>query len=183
VFILIVLLMIGPVAGCAERSFADLRSGLETRGDYIEGVLFYRQEENSCGPASLANVASFWGQQVSLEQIVARVYLLELKGTLPMDMEKYLRDGGFETVSFSGTPAGLRDRIRGNVPVICLLDLGFGLYVTVIGFDDVGNVFVVHDGLTANRVIGYDTFIREWGRAGNWMLVALPGTARAGDKQ
>jgi hypothetical protein len=105
-----------------------------------------------------------------------------------MDMEKYLRDKGFETVSFAGTPDELQDRIRGNVPVICLLDLGFGLYrkphcVTVIGFDDVGKVFVVHDGLTANRVIDYDTFIREWGRAGNWMLVALPGTARAGEKQ
>ncbi len=104
-----------------------------------------------------------------------------------MDMDKNLRDRGFETVSFGGTPGGLRDRIRGSVPAICLLDLGFGLYrprhVTVIGFDDVGKMFVVHDGLTEDRLIGYDTFIREWARAGNRMLVAQPGTPGTVEKR
>ena len=188
VYILIALLMTGPLAGCAGRTFAELHPGLEKRGHYIEGVPFYRQEESSCGPAALASVAAFWGQLVDLDRIVAAVYLPELKGTLPMDMERYLRDRGFQTVSLAGTPDGLRDRIRSNVPVICLLDLGFGLYrrphyVTVIGFDDAEKVFIVHDGLSANRVLGYDTFEREWGRGGNWMLVALPGTARVGEKR
>jgi len=187
VFILFALLMAGPLAGCAERSFADLRPTIETRGHYIKGVPFYRQEENSCGPAALASVVSFWGQQVNLDQIVAAVYLPELKGTLPMDMEKYLRHRGFQTVSLSGTLDGLRDRIRGNVPIICLLDLGYGIYrrphyVTVIGFDDVEKVFVVHDGLSANKVIGYETFVREWARGGNWMLVVQPGTAQLGEQ-
>ncbi len=181
-------MLLAAAAGCAGKNFADLRPGLEQRGHYIEGVPFYRQGESSCGPAALASVAAFWGKEVNLDRIVAAVYLPELKGTLPMDMEKYLRDRGFETASSSGTLNTLEDEVRRNVPVICLLDLGYGLfrrphYVTVIGFDDAGKAVIVHDGVTANKVIGFGTFTREWERAGNWMLVARPGVSRAKDSQ
>ncbi len=180
------LMLIAAAAGCAGKSFSDLRPGLEQRGHYIEGVPFYRQGESSCGPAALASVAAFWGQEVSLDQIIARVYLPELRGTLPMDMEKYLQERGFETASSPGTLSALENEVRRNVPVICLLDLGYGLYrvphyVTVIGFDAAGKAFIVHDGVTANRVIGYEAFTREWERAGNWMLVARPGAPRTKD--
>ncbi len=186
--ILIAFLAIVPFTACAGRNFADLKPGLEERGHYIGNVPFFRQGENSCGPAALASVASFWGRQVSLDQIKASVYLAELRGTLPMDMERYLGDAGFKTTSSAGTLDELKASVRKNVPVICLLDLGFSLYrrphyVTVVGFDEVNGVIIAHDGLTANRVIGYEKFTREWGRAGNWMLIALPGPPQAKDKQ
>ncbi len=186
--ILIVFLATVPFTACSGRNFADLQPGLEERGHYIGNVPFYRQEESSCGPAALASVASFWGRQVSLDQIKASVYVAELRGTLPMDLERYLGEAGFKTTSFAGTIDELKARIRRNVPVICLLDLGFGLYrrphyVTVIGFDDVKKVIIAHDGLTANKVIGYEKFTKEWERAGNWMLIALPGAPQAQDKQ
>jgi ABC-type bacteriocin/lantibiotic exporter with double-glycine peptidase domain len=174
--------------GCAGRDFSTLRPGIEERGHYIENVPFYRQGENSCGPAALAGVASFWGQQVNVEQIITRVYLPELRGTLPMDMERFMREEGFQTSSSSGTLDDLKAGVRKNIPVICLLDLGFSLYhkphyVTVIGFDDTNGVVIAHDGVNANTVIGYEKFLKEWVRAGNWMLVALPGTHSEKDKQ
>ncbi|MGE5172559.1 MAG: C39 family peptidase [Betaproteobacteria bacterium] len=186
--ILIALLATVSFTACAGRNFADLKPGLEERGHYIGNVPFFRQGEDSCGPAALASVASFWGRQVSLEQIKASVYLAELRGTLPMDMERYLGEAGFKTTSSAGTLDELKAHVRKNVPVICLLDLGFGLYrrphyVTVIGFDDVNGVIIAHDGVTANKVIGYGKFTKEWERAGNWMLIALPGTPQAQDKQ
>jgi len=170
--------------GCAARDFAYLQPGLDARGHYIDGVPYFHEEENSCGPAALASVASYWGRQVSLKEIIARVYLPELRGTLPMDMESYLRDAGFETVSLSGNLDDLKALIRGNVPVISLIDLGFGPYrrphyVTVIGFDDENNLLIVHDGLVPNRVIGLSKFNAEWTRAGSWMLVAMPKTVEA----
>ena len=187
-FLLLALPTLVSFPACAKSDFSTLRPGIEERGHYIAGVHFYRQEENSCGPAALASVASFWGQQVDVEQIKVRVYLPELRGTLPMDMERYMREAGFRTSSFSGTLDDLKARVRKNVPVICLLDLGFSLYrrphyVTVIGFDDMNRAIVAHDGLTANKVIGYDNFLKEWGRAGNWMMVALPGTLSREDRQ
>lgn len=180
-FVLLALAGFAPLTGCAGRDFSALRPGIEQGGHYIAGVPFYRQGEDSCGPAALASVASFWGQSVNVEQIKARVYLPELRGTLPMDMERFLREAGFRTVSSAGTLDELKARVRQNVPVICLLDLGFSLYrrphyVTVIGFDDMKRVLVVHDGVNANKVTGYDTFMRKWGRAGNWMLVAVRET-------
>jgi ABC-type bacteriocin/lantibiotic exporter with double-glycine peptidase domain len=167
------------ISGCATRNFSTLRPGIEGRGHYIDGVPFYRQQEYSCGPAALAGILAFWGRPASLKQITAAVYLPELHGTLPMDMENFMREAGFETFSAAGTLEEVKVHIRTGRPVICLLDLGFGLYrqphyVTVLGFDDVNAVLIVHDGLQANRVISYDAFEREWSRAGYWMLTVRP---------
>jgi len=167
------------ISGCANRNFSAVRPGIEGRGHYIDGVPFYRQQEYSCGPAALASILAFWGRPANLEQITAAVYLPKLRGTLPMDMENFMRDTGFETFSAAGTLEAVKSHIRAERPVICLLDLGFGLYrqphyVTVLGFDDVNAVLIVHDGLQANRVISYDTFEKEWSRAGYWMLIVRP---------
>ena len=187
-FSLIALLAAVWFTGCAGRDFSTLRSDIEERGHYIAGVPFFRQDENACGPAALASVLSFRGHQVAVDEIKARVYLPELRGTLPMDMERFLHEAGFRTISSAGTLDELKTRVRDNVPVICLLDLGFSLfhqphYVVVIGFDDVNRALVAHDGVDANTVIGYEKFTKEWGRAGYWMLVALPGTPSEKDKQ
>ncbi len=184
----IAVLAVGGVAACAEQNFSALQAGIEDRGHYIADVPFFRQEEDSCGPAAIASVVSFWGQPgVDMNAIKERVYLRELRGTLPMDMARYLREEGFRTDYSSGTPKELKAIIRKNLPVICLLDFGFWVYrqphyVTVIGFDDLNRVFIVHDGLNANAVIGYDDFNKAWDRAGNWMLVAVPA-ARSPEKK
>jgi hypothetical protein len=64
-------------------------------GHYIAGVPFYRQGEDSCGSAALASVASFWGQQVNMEQIKVRVYLSGTARHAPMDMERFRAEAGF----------------------------------------------------------------------------------------
>jgi ABC-type bacteriocin/lantibiotic exporter with double-glycine peptidase domain len=187
-FMLLVLPALMSFTACATMDFSALRPGIEERGHYIAGVPFYRQGEDSCGPAALAGVASFWGQRVDVQQIKERVYLPELRGTLPMDMERFMREAGFLTSSSSGSLRDVKAWVRKNMPVICLLDLGFSLYrrphyVTVIGFDDINKVLITHDGVTENKVIGYDKFLTEWERGGNWMLVVLPETTAEGKKQ
>ena len=180
IFVVFVLLVTSSVSGCANNNFAALRPGLETRGHYIEGVPFYQQSESTCGPAALAGILAFRGRPESLERITAKVYLPELRGTLPMDMENFAREAGFKTTSYYGTFYELKAYIRKGTPVICMLDLGFSLYhqphyISVIGFDDVNAVIIGHDGLTPNSLIGYDKFNKEWSRAGRWMLVIEPG--------
>jgi ABC-type bacteriocin/lantibiotic exporter with double-glycine peptidase domain len=182
-FILLASFLTVIISGCANNNFSALRPSIEVRGHYIEGVPFYRQEESYCGPAALASVLGFWGRPASLEQIIAAVYLPQLRGTLPMDMENFMREAGFETITAAGTIEELKLRIRTELPVICLLDLGIGPYrkphyVTVIGFDDANAVIIAHDGLKANSVIGYKTFENEWTRAGHWMLIAHPKSSK-----
>jgi ABC-type bacteriocin/lantibiotic exporter with double-glycine peptidase domain len=165
--------------GCAEKHFAEIKPGIETRGHYIEKVPFYRQSESTCGPAALAGVFSFWGRPADLDRITAKIYIPKLGGTLPMDMENFAREAGFATASSEGTLRELKAYARKGIPVICMLDLGFGLYhqphyITMVGFDDVNAVIIVHDGVTPDRLIGYDAFQKAWDRAGRWMLVIVP---------
>lgn len=167
------------MSGCGAKSFDAIRPGLETRGHYIEGVPFVRQTEYDCGPAALASVLSFRGKAADLERITASVYLPQLRGALPMDLERYAKDEGFKTSSAAGTAAALKTAIANNIPVICLLDLGFGFYrqphfVTVIGFDDENGLFIMHDGAIPNRAMAYEAFEKKWLRAGKWMIVITP---------
>lgn len=171
--------LILALSGCGAASFDAVRSGLETRGHYIEGVPFVKQTEYDCGPAALASVLSFRGKAADLERITASVYLPKLRGTLPMDLERYAKDQGFTTASSAGTAAALKTAVRRNIPVICLLDLGVWFYrqphfVTVIGFDDVNGLFIMHDGGTPNRTMAYEDFVKKWTRGGNWMIVITP---------
>jgi ABC-type bacteriocin/lantibiotic exporter with double-glycine peptidase domain len=182
-FFLLAVVLTTIISGCASKNFSTLRPGIELRGHYIDGVPFYQQKDSYCGPAALASVLGFWGRPASLEQITAAVYLPELRGTLPMDMENFMLEAGFKTIASTGTLEELKVRIRTGLPVICLLDLGFGPYrqphyVTVIGFDDANAVIIAHDGLKANNVIGYKTFENEWTRAGHWMLIADPKSSK-----
>jgi len=165
--------------GCASPSFEEIRSGIEARGHYIDGVPFFRQTEQDCGPAALASVLSFYGRRADLAAITAAVYLPKLGGTLPMDLERYAKDAGFKTDASSGTMDALKASIRSNTPVICLLDLGIGPYrqphyVTIVGFDDGSGLFIMHDGATANKTISYDALEKKWARAGRWMIVIKP---------
>jgi ABC-type bacteriocin/lantibiotic exporter with double-glycine peptidase domain len=167
-------------SACSSHDFAALRPGIEMRGHYIESVPFYRQTESTCGPAALAAVLSFQGHPVTLQSIADKVYLPQLRGTLPMDLENYAREAGFTVKSSAGTLDTLRDTIRKGIPVICLLDLGFSLYrkphyVTALGFDEEKAVVIVHDGREPNRVMEYNRFTQAWDRAGRWMLVIQPG--------
>lgn len=171
--------VIAALPGCGTAGFDTVRPGLEARGHYIEGVPFVKQTEYDCGPAALASVLSFRGRAADLERITARVYLPKLRGTLPMDLERYAEDEGLKTSSSAGTHAALKSAVRSNIPVICLLDLGFWFYrqphfVTVIGFDDGNGLFIMHDGGAPNRTMGYEDFEKKWARAGKWMIVITP---------
>ena len=96
---------IAALPGCGAANFDAVRPGLEARGHYIEGVPFVKQTEYDCGPAALASVLSFQGKAADLERITASVYLPKLRGTLPMDLERYAKDEGFKTSSSAGTHA------------------------------------------------------------------------------
>ena len=178
-YLLLTILAAIIFAACSVTQFKSLQPGLEQRGHHIKGVTFYAQGEHTCGPAALAGISSYWGRAINVNRIAADVYSPELRGTLPTDMERFLRGKGFITSSFAGTLDDVRARVLEDIPVVCLLNIGFSVYrqphyVVVIGFDDVNEVMVVHDGLKENRLIRYEKFMREWERAGNWMLVAVP---------
>jgi ABC-type bacteriocin/lantibiotic exporter with double-glycine peptidase domain len=166
-------------AGCGPKAFSDVKQGIESRGHYIDGVPFYRQTSYACGPAALAGVFAYWKRPVDLDHLTRSIVLVRLQGTLPMDMERAAKDAGFRTKTAHGDLPLLVSSLRNNVPVIALLDLGFGPlqqphYVTIVGYDDGNGLFIMHDGAESNRTMPYDRFETVWARAGKWMLVVEP---------
>lgn len=167
---------------CAPLDFMKTGPGNDYQGRFIDRVPFFRQSEDDCGPAALASVLSYFGKDIAISDIKAAVYTPALRGSLPMDMERYARSTGLEAGSMKGSLDVLRSYIDRNIPVICLIDLGFWVYrrphyVTVIGYDNARRSVFMHDGIAAGRAVSYDSFEHTWRRAGNWMLVV--GTDRS----
>jgi len=176
---LIVLTLSMLSSSCLEKDFAKLRPDIERRGRYLETAPFIKQGKSLCGPAALAGIFQFWGRPKDVGRIAKGVFLPKLKGTLPMDMERAAREEGFWVESSAGSLDRIKSSLRDNVPVICLLDIGIGLYrqphyITAIGYDDIYSVIIMHDGMRPNRIMSYDAFERAWERGGRWMLVIKP---------
>ena len=176
------LLAVALLSSCGPAVYTPA-ADIEAHGHVIANVPFIRQPESLCGPAALAGVMQFWGRPASVEEIAKAVYLPQLKGTLPMDMERYAKGQGFRVATPAGTLDAIRAEDKDNRPVICLIDLGFSIvqqphYVTVIGFDDWQGILIMHDGVTPNRTMTYAAFEKTWKRAGTWMMVMEPETAK-----
>ncbi len=162
--------------GCAGTSFEELRQDSRSVLRLVLGVPFIAQSEKDCGPAALAGVLRFFGQDGNVEQITSGVYSPALGGTLPMDLVRYVRELGFRAESRSGSMDQIKAEVNQGRPVITLLDLGFGPYrqphyVTVIGYEEFRAVVIMHDGAEPNRVMSFASFDNAWNRAGRWMLV------------
>lgn len=168
------------VAGCApslEAIRRDLAQGAP--GHLISDVPFIPQEQYYCGPASLAMVLSYWGDEVSQEQIASELYLDSIKGTLNFDLEFYARRRGFRARSFAGDLERVKGELRANHPLIVFQDLGIGPYrvphfAVLLGYDEVRRVVILHSGTTQYRVLPYEEFLRTWERRQRWILLITP---------
>lgn len=158
-------------------------SGLEAH--LIPGVPFFPQEENGCGPSSLASVLNYWGKAVSLEEMTEEVYLPGLKGALGIDLESAAQERGLSTSSYSGSLSDLLSSLERNQPVIAFLNLGLpqfprGHFIVVTGFDRGGNYIIAHSGLIPNERIPVGAFLKSWAKTDFWTLAIRPGESGPG---
>lgn len=177
-----VALLVVAFAGCAtvnpETVRQDLRAG-RNPGRYIEGVPFIPQKENYCGPASLAMVLRFWGEEIDQDEIARELYIDSIKGTLNFDLEFYARRRGYRAESFRGTLERVKAEVDRGHPLIVFQDQGIGPlafphFFVVVGYDDARELIIAHSGVTENRPIPYWEFLWTWGKKGNWTLRILP---------
>lgn len=133
-----------------------------------------QSQRNDCGPAALASVLAYRGENVSLEAVTEGVFTPALQRTLLPDMENYAASLGFQVRSGRGDLAFVRERINEGLPVILLVDMGRklfsqGHYVVVFGHDP--NGFLMHAGTMGNVFLPTKELQSRWKRMNNLYLV------------
>ncbi len=140
-------------------------------------VPFVKQQDQFCGPASLSAVLSYYGIEVSQEDIGKEVYNPKLKGALITDLENYARRKGLRAETKVLNLKEIKSYIDQGIPPILLVDLGrFWIsiphYVVVVGYD--GDVFYLHTGYEDRKPIKAKEIDRIWSRMGRTALIVYP---------
>ena len=172
--------------GCAAVTTAgkdagDVRASSSAASTIIPGVPFLPQEEDTCGPSSLAMVLGFLGTKVETSEIVRETRTAGLKGTLITDLAAVARRRGFPAEIVDLDLPRLRERISAGVPVILLVDLGIWSwsrphYLVAYGWTPDG--VVAHSGRERGKVIPFSTLDAQWAKMGRLAIVVR----RPGDR-
>lgn len=164
----------GKGPGAVQASEASVRFS-----SVIAGVPFRPQEDDTCGPSSLAMVLGFLGQDVNTQEIVRETRTEGLKGTLITDLTGAARRRGFAAEIADLDLPRLRERISAGVPVILLVDLGIWTwsrphYLVAYGWTPEG--VVAHSGREQGKVIPFSTLDAQWAKMGRLaIIVRRPG--------
>jgi ABC-type bacteriocin/lantibiotic exporter with double-glycine peptidase domain len=162
---------VGKVAGSVRVPEASARLSR-----VIPGVPFLPQEEDTCGPSSLAMVLGFLGKKVDTSEIVRETRTGGLKGTLITDLTAAARRRGVAAEIADLDLQRLRERIIAGDPVILLVDLGVWTwsrphYLVAYGWTPEG--VVAHSGRDQGKVIPFSTLDAQWAKMGR-LAITLP---------
>jgi ABC-type bacteriocin/lantibiotic exporter with double-glycine peptidase domain len=160
--------------GCAVGT-GDVRpSEAPPVSSVIAGVPFLPQEDDTCGPSSLAMVLGFLGKNVDTAEIVRETRTGGLKGTLITDLAGAARRRGFAAEIVDLDLPRLRERISAGDPVILLVDLGVWSwsrphYLVAYGWTPEG--VVAHSGRERGKVIPFPTLDAQWAKMGRLAIL------------
>ena len=156
----------------------------------VPNVPLIAQEAFYCGPAALAMVMQWAGQDVTQDQIAALSFTEGAGGTYTADMIGSARRTGQLAVEIH-TLDQLLGEIAAGHPVIVFQNLGVAIapvwhYGVVTGYDVQADTVMLNSGQEAQMVLPFGIFDRSWTRGDRWALVVLPpdqlpATAREAD--
>lgn len=164
--------------------FAPWMKGTEGDSLWLD-IPFVKQDAEGCGAASIAMVMQYWEKQKGrspdgaseVNKIQRALHSRRAHGIYASEMQKYLRQNGFETFAFSAGWTDLRHHLEKGRPLIVAVKTAGGAlhYVVVSGIDDEHHGVLVNDP-GQRKLLQYDRadFERDWSATANWMLLALP---------
>jgi ABC-type bacteriocin/lantibiotic exporter with double-glycine peptidase domain len=161
----------GCAVGTGAVPFTEAPAPLSS---VIAGVPFLPQEDDTCGPSSLAMALGFLGHDVTTQEIVRETRTEGLKGTLITDLAGAARRRGFAAEVVDLDLPRLRERISVGVPVILLVDLGIWTwsrphYLVAYGWTPEG--VVAHSGREQGKVIPFSTLDAQWAKMGRLTII------------
>ena len=143
---------------------------------HIAGVPLVERNTNWCGPAALAAVLRYHGEDIAAADIADHIYLPHYRGSLNLDLLVFARKRGFEVWAGEGSPDTMRRAIARDHPVICMVRRGNALarrnhYVVVRGYDVDRQLWFLDSGNGREGIYAEADFDRQWSDCGRWMLV------------
>lgn len=177
------------LSGCAtpplQNDDLPRQVDLEPRVELSE-VPFHPQEAYHCGPASLATLMNWQGEEVVPDELAERVFLEGRKGSLQAEMLAGARRQGLLPYVHPPRFRALLEQLDAGHPVLVLKNLAFERfpiwhYAVVIGYDLDREEVILRSGTTEREVVSFDRFERRW-RGGDYWAVTLhrPGEFPAG---
>jgi ABC-type bacteriocin/lantibiotic exporter with double-glycine peptidase domain len=161
---------------CAKGTINSENLSYVSTAKVIKNVPFVKQKDKFCGPAAMASVLNFYGQDVSQDQIAKKVYSPDLKGALISDMENFAREMGYNASTVNGNENTLISLVDEGIPSIILVDLGIWVvsvphYYVVYGYDKSNETFIINTGFTSNKEINFKDLDKEWEKMNRLMLI------------
>ena len=143
----------------------------------IRNVPFFPQEIYQCGPASLAGVLNYWGILITPEEIASEIYSRSARGTLNIDMAWYAEKKGLKADFYNGSVEDLKKKIDSEVPLVLMVDYGFGWvkqnhFMVVVGYFD--DRIIANSGGEQLKHISLKSFTKSWERTKFWTLWITP---------
>lgn len=159
-------LLVNLVLGCDSNQLSSQISSDNDNTVIVENVPFVKQKDKFCGPASMASVMQFYGEDIGQDEIAEEIYIPELNGALISDMENYARDNGYSVESVNGNIEMLKSNLDENNPVILLVDKGkwkvsVPHYYVAYGYNDLNRTVIIHTGYKQNQEISYEKLDQE----------------------
>jgi peptidase C39-like protein/tetratricopeptide repeat protein len=172
--------LVAAIEGCAGRGpvIEPHLDAAAPRQIELEATPFFPQREYQCGPAALATVLAASGVAVTPDDLTARVYIPERRGSLQPEMIAATR--GYDRLAVvlgSSLDVVLREVSAGN-PVLVLQNLGVASlplwhYAVVVGFDSSSDALILRSGEDDRKRISAHRFASSWSLARNWAVVVV----------
>jgi ABC-type bacteriocin/lantibiotic exporter with double-glycine peptidase domain len=168
------------LSGCAgiqpQRQQQAATHGSDQR---LLSVPFYPDGTDQCGPSVLASVLTYWNHPVDPPTLKKEIYLVQLKGSLPMDLMLDAQNRGFKAHLYNGSIADLKEELSSGHPLIAFINRGYDFYpighfVVIIGYDDSRHGLYMHSGLKKDQFVTYRGFLKDWDKTMRTTLLILP---------
>lgn len=170
---------------CAGGTPAQDRAGV-----WLE-VPFVRQSENGCGSAAISMVLQYWSahgrpvgpDRTDVNAIQRQLYSPKGRGIYTSDIERYIRESGFDAFAVQATWNDLTKHLEQGRPLIVATrpagrKAAFH-YAVAVGMDGQAPALLVNDPARGKLLrVERTEFEKEWRAAGNWMLLAVPRQAK-----
>ncbi|MAA74218.1 MAG: hypothetical protein CMN28_05880 [Salinisphaeraceae bacterium] len=182
-------LLLLALAGCVTSyPVPESQRVAFSSGDALElsDTPFFPQARYQCGPAALATVLVDSGIAVTPEDLVDRVYIPALEGSLQAEMVAAARQADRLPVRIPASLDGVMNSLQAGRPVLVLLNQALPWYpawhyAVVIGYSAQRQALLLRSGTTARQWMDLSVFHQQWQQAGGWGLVTLePGASPNG---